>query len=204
MVVNTAYTERTGTLCRPFFSIICFFYNFCTLSENFSVVRWNLFCEFVITLFFVSIGTYWGKIKNDICGRKIIFIPFSESARKTSAWWSTRHTLRQYEFYADQFSELFVLFTIFVLWAKFYRNSLKIFRRVCNHIFPRIHRNVLRKNKKWHLRKENNFYTILGEREENFGVVVNTAYTETIGILCRPIFWIICFVYNFCTLSEIL
>ena len=85
VVVNTAFTEAIGSLCRPFFWNICFFYQFCTLSANFSDFRWKLFGEFVITLFFVSIGTYWGTIKNEFCGRKEIFIPFSETPRKTSA-----------------------------------------------------------------------------------------------------------------------
>ena len=118
VVVNTAFTEEMGSLCRSFFWIICFFLQF-------------LYFE-----------------------------------------------------------------------RKFFGRSLKPFLRVCDHSIVRIYRNVLRKNKKWTLRKKNNFYTILGDCEENFGVVVNTAYTETTGTLCRPFFWIICFFYNFCTSSE--
>ena len=85
------------------------------------------------------------------------------------------------------------MFINFVLWAKLFRNSLKNFRRVCNHSIRRIYRNVLRKNKKWILRKKINFFIILGDCEENFGVVVNTAFTEEMGSLCRSFFWIICF-----------
>ena len=93
-------------------------------------------------------------------------------------------------------------FKIFVLWAQIFRLSLKTFRPVCNHSIFRIYRNVLRKNEKGILRKKNNFYTILWDCEENFGVVVNTAYSETMGTLCRPFFRIICFFLNFCTLSA--
>ena len=110
VVVNTAYSETIGTSCRPFFWNICFFFKFLYFERKFFDFRWKLFGQFVITLFFVSIGTYWGKMKKEFCGRKIIFIPFSETARKTSALWSTRHTVRQWELYADHFSELFVFF----------------------------------------------------------------------------------------------
>ena len=85
-----------------------FFLQFLYFDRKFFDFRWKLFGQFVITLFFASIGTYWGKMKKELCGRKIIFIPLSETARKTSAWWSTRHTVRQWELYADHFSELFV------------------------------------------------------------------------------------------------
>ena len=101
---------------------------------------------------------------------------------------------------------IFLNYLFFLKFLYFERNffglSLKTFRRVCNHVILRIYRNVLRK-KKWILRKKNNFYTILGDCEENFGVVVNTAFTDAIGSLCRPFFWNICFFYQFCNLSAI-
>ena len=44
-----------------FFKKIRFFYQLCTLSENFPVFRWKLFGEVVITAFVVSKRTYWEK-----------------------------------------------------------------------------------------------------------------------------------------------
>ena len=126
--LSIRHTLREQELYADHFSeLFVFFYNFCTLSENFSDVRWNLFCEFVITLLFVSIGTYWGKIKNELCERRLIFLSFSETARKTSAWWSTLHSPRKWDLYADHFFELFVFFTIFVLWAKIFRTFVETF-----------------------------------------------------------------------------
>ena len=73
--------------------------------------------------------------------------------------------------------------------------SLKTLWRGCNHCIFRVHRNLWRKNKKRILQKKNKFFTILGDCcEENFGGVVKTAFTGTIGFLCRPFFWIICFI----------
>ena len=125
VVVNTAFTEAIGSLCRPFFWNICFFYQFCTLSSIFSDFQWKLFGEVVITAFVVSKGTHWEKIKTWFFEKRKHFIPFSETASKTSAWWSTRHTVRQWELYADQFSEIIVFFTIFVLWAQISRTFVE-------------------------------------------------------------------------------
>ena len=127
VVVNTAFTDAIGSLCRPFFWNICFFYQFCTLSSIFSDFQWKLFCEVVITAFVVSKGTFWEKIKTWFFEKRKYFIPFSETERKTSAWWWTRHTVRQWELYADLFSELFVFFTIFVLWAQTFRTFVENF-----------------------------------------------------------------------------
>ena len=127
VLVNTAYTETIGSLCRPFFWNICFFYQFCTLSSIFSDFQWKLFGEVVITAFVVSKGTFWEKIKTWFFEKRKYFIPFSETERKTSAWWWTRYTVRQWELYADLFSELFVFFTIFVLWAQIFRTFVENF-----------------------------------------------------------------------------
>ena len=94
----------------------------------------------------------------------------------------------------------FFLPTVYIE-RKFFSFSLKTLRRGCNHCIRRVQRKIMRK-KNLILRKTLKFYTILGDCEENFGVVVNTAYSETIGTSCRPFFWIICFFYNFCTLSA--
>ena len=76
---------------------------------------------------------------------------------------------------------------------KIFGLSSKSLRRSCNHCILRVHRNVLRKNKNWIFRKKYKFFIILGDWKENFSGVVNTTFTETIGSLCRPFFWIICF-----------
>ena len=67
--------------------------------------------------------------------------------------------------------------------------SSKTLRRSCNHCILRVHQNVLRKNKKSIFRKKYKFYIILWDWEENFGGVVNTAFTETIGTLCWSVFF---------------
>ena len=124
-VIKIAFTETIGSLCRPFFWNKCFNYQFCTSSEKFSALRQKLFGEVVITAFVVSKGTHWEKIKTWFFEKRKHFIPFSETASKTSAWWSTRHTVRQWELYADQFSEIIVFFTIFVLWAQISRTFVE-------------------------------------------------------------------------------
>ena len=128
-------------------------------------------------------------------------LPASETARNTSAWWSTRHTLRQYELYADHFSELFVLFTFFVLGAKNFSDfRWKLFSEfVITLFFVSIGTYW---GKKWFLRKKYKFCNILGGCEENFGVVVNTAFTEVMGSLCRSFFLKYMIFYRSFTLSE--
>ena len=64
-----------------------FFYHFCTLSEKFSGFDRQLFSEVVITAFFVSIGTYSGKIKDGFFEKSKSFISFLETGRKTPARW---------------------------------------------------------------------------------------------------------------------
>ena len=80
------FTETIGSLCRSFFfENKCFFYRFFTLSETFlAAFRRNLVSKVVITACFMSIGTYWGKIKNGFFEKSINFISFSETARKIS------------------------------------------------------------------------------------------------------------------------
>ena len=91
------FTETIGSLCRSFFfENKCFFYRFFTLSETFfAAFRRNLVSKVVITACFMSIGTFWGKIKNGFFEKSINFISFSEPARKISAWWSTQPSPRQ-------------------------------------------------------------------------------------------------------------
>ena len=88
---------------------------------------------------------------------------------------------------------IFLKYTFFLPILYFERNSSglssKTFRRVCNHSILRVYRTVLRKNKKWILRKKYKYSNILGDCEEKLSGVVKTAFTETIGSLCRSFFW---------------
>ena len=81
-------------------------------------------------------------------------------------------------------------FNVFVHWAKLFGLSSKTFRQSCNHCILRVHHNVLRKRI---FRKNYKFFIFLGDCKESFGGVVNTAFTETIGFLCRSFFWVIGF-----------
>ena len=94
-VVNTTFTETTGLVCRSFFFQIYVYFRFFTFSETFQAARQKLFGEVVITAFFVSIGTYGGKLKKNFAKKRTNILPFSETARKVSAGWSTLHLPRQ-------------------------------------------------------------------------------------------------------------
>ena len=87
---------------------------------------------------------------------------------------------------------VFLKNTFFLPILYFERNissfSLETLRRDCNHCIRRVQRNIMRKNKNLILRKTLKFYTILGDCEDNFGVVVNAAFTEAMGSLCRSVF----------------
>ena len=84
-------------------------------------------------------------------------------------------------------------FNVFLHWPKSFRPFVTNFRRSCNHCILRVHKNVMRKNKKWIFRKKYKFFIVLGDCKESFGGVVNTAFTEIIGTLCWSVFWIIYF-----------
>ena len=83
-------------------------------------------------------------------------------------------------------------FSVFVHWAKTFGLLSKTLRQGCNHCILRVHRHVLTKKRRI-FRKMYKFYIMLGECKKNFGGVVNTAFTETIGPLFRSFFWNICF-----------
>ena len=102
-MVNTAFTEAIGSLCRSFFQLSVFFHFF-TLSETLSAAfRQKLVSKVVITAFFVSIGSYWGKKIVWFFEKIMTLLPASETARKTSAWWSTMQSPRKWDLYADLF-----------------------------------------------------------------------------------------------------
>ena len=136
--------------------------------ENFSAFRQKLFGEVVITAFFVSIRTYWGKTKNGSSEKSISFLSFLETARKVSAGWSTLHLPRQKDLYADQFFELYVSLNFLYTEGNFFGLSSKTLRRSCNHCILRVHQNVLRKNKKRIFRKKYKFFYHSWRLQGNF------------------------------------
>ena len=132
----------------------------------------------------------------------MISLPTSETARKISAWWSTGHSLRQKDLYADRFFEFFVFSLFFYIERNNIGLSSKTLQQARNHSILRVYRTVLRKIKKWILRKKYKYSNILADCEEKHSGVVKPAFTETIGSLGRSFFWNICFFYQFCNLSE--
>ena len=163
------------------------------MIENFSASRQKLFGEVVITAFSMSRGTYWGKRENGFCERSINFLPFSESARKVAVGWSTLHLPRQRDLYADHFLNYMIFYCSCKLSENFSDFRQKLFGEVAiTAIFVSIG-TYGRNTKNGFSEKKYRFFIILGDCKENFGGVVNTTFTETIGSLCRSFFWFICF-----------
>ena len=128
----------------------------------------------------MSRATYWGKIENGFCERSINFLPISETARKVSVWWSTLHSPKIKDLYADRFFELYYFLTFLNIEREFFGLPSKTFRWGCNHCILRVHRINLRKNKKRDISKKRLLFISFSVTE-----VVNTAFTETIWPLCR-------------------
>ena len=170
-----------------------FFFRFFTFSETFSASPRKIFGDVVITAFFMSRATYWGKIENGFCERSIIFLPILETARKVSVGWSTLHSPKIKDLYADRFFELYHFLTFLNIEREFLGLPSKTFWWGCNHCILRVHRIISRKIKIGKFRKKNKFYIFLGDCKEIFGGVVNTAFTETIWHLCRSFFWKVMF-----------
>ena len=160
-----------------------FFKRFCTLSEKTSAFRQKLFGEVVITAFFVSIGSFRGKLKKENFEIKCNFYIFLGDCKESFGGVVNTAFTETIGFLCRSFFWVICLLKFFYVQRNIFGHSSKTLWRGCNHCIFHVQRNVLMKNRKWILRKKYRHFTILGDCAESFGGVVNNAFTETKGSL---------------------
>ena len=89
------HRDNRNFILISFFYVFRSFLLFFTFRETFSAFRRKHLGDVVITTFFVSIGTFWGKTKKGFFEKSLSFLSFLETAKKISAGWSTLHLPRQ-------------------------------------------------------------------------------------------------------------